>query len=195
MARYQILHNQFCALAKETRFQKWLESISPQLYSELIEHLKTATGCKASTQKMQEIQQKLQVMDKATQLVNFLRENYPTTIIRLEDQKPKEEVGEILKGKSKSPTLFLTKIDNATVFKHYNPNLLTYPMKAVFMNEDVNALRRDVKKFMADKIDIDYIVIGNKAYVEYFKIKHEEEAKLVPKQRREIYQYRLKIQT
>jgi hypothetical protein len=186
MPRYQILHNQFCSLARESKFQKWLEEISVNLYSDLMKHLESATGCKANVKKMQEIQQKLQTENKSVQLVDFLLKNYPSAIVKLEDISKAETQQKL------TPTIFLSKITDTTVFKYYYPNLLTYPMKAVFTNEDVETLRKDVKRFMADKIDADYIVVGNKAYVEYFKTKHMDEAKLVPRQKREIFLYRLK---
>ncbi len=194
MARYEIQENQFCGLSKEITFQEWLKNISPSLYKDLLTHLNTSASCKSNTSKMINIQNKLIEIGKGVNLVNFLREKFPNTVLRVDDVQQAQKVAKILpRRKETTATEYLESIDESIVFRFYNPHLLTFPLKAVFRNIDTIALRKDVMKFLSDKYDGDYVIVGNKAYIEFFKSKHEKEAQLIPKQKREVYQYRMRV--
>lgn len=179
---YNIKISQFCAISQEIKFHVWLSNISTPLYEHLLAHFKGGGGgsCRANTKIMAEIHQELQKTGKHTELIKFLQENYPQIIESRETP--------II---NKNNTVILATVKKNPVFKHYNAQLLTFPQKAILYNKDINRLSRDVKRFISDKLDVDYIIIGDRAYIEYFKYKYRDESGKIHKDKREIYQYRL----
>jgi predicted DNA-binding protein (UPF0278 family) len=131
---------------------------------------------------MIEIQKELEKNGKYQELISFLKDNFPATL------------REVVVNKKPDPahTVILRSGKDMVVFKHYNCALLTFPQKLVMQNKDVAQLRRDVKNFLMDKMGYDYIIVDDKAYIEYFKYKYREEAGQITKEKREIYRYRLR---
>ena len=133
---------------------------------------------------MMDIQVGLEKRKLLPKMIDFLKKEYPYTIDEIQEGNKKtiirQKKARILAKSSKE------------VFEHYHPNLLTFPQKAVFENDDVDVLLKEVREFCNGKVGVDYIIIRNKAYVEYFKLKHAKESKKISKARREIYQYRMK---
>lgn len=184
--KYRIRTQQFCSLSKEAHWQNWLYTVAVDLHKDLMEHIEKSTSCRTNHIKMMEIHAKLEQRKLVHNMVKFLRKNYPHTV---------EEVADV---ESDSPIPFappskiLESITEKEVFAHYKPGLLTFPQKAVMENDDVDALKRDVHNFLATMINGDYIIIGNRAYVEYFKLKFSKESQEIKLHDREVYQYRVK---
>lgn len=179
----RIRSGQFCALAKESKFQIWLSGKSTELYQELMEHLKQSTSCKSNIVKMNSIKDGLDKLDLGDDLFEFLKKNYPLTISEIDEKTSKE-------FEYVQYTNALDKLDDVSVFKYYNPKILTFPQKIVFKNANRIALEESVKEFLVDKIDYDYIIINDLAYVEYFHYKYRGEAEKIPKSMRELFKYK-----
>jgi hypothetical protein len=139
---------------------------------------------------MMEIQMDLGKEGKLVDLVKFLLVEYPITIDK--DGDIDEKAPEIISTPGPQRSRYLTKIDNDVVFKHYNPHMLTFPQKLVMQNSDLKQLELDAKDFITGKLNTDYIIIDDKAYIEYFKLKYQDESKKIPKDKREIFLYRTK---
>ena len=77
------------------------------------------------------------------------------------------------------------------VFRTYNPTILTFPMKTIIIENNKNILLRKIEEFTRHKLSCDCVVVGNRAYIEYFTIEQRNEAKLVPKESREVYRYKV----
>lgn len=77
------------------------------------------------------------------------------------------------------------------VFKTYNPSILILPMKKVTIENNKMILIKKVEEFIKYKLSCDYIIINNRAYIEYFDIEHRNESRLINKESREIYQYKV----
>jgi hypothetical protein len=183
MARYKIRTNQYCALAQEQKWQSWLFSVCQELGEDLLKHLEHSRSCKSNKAKMMDIQIGLEKRKLLPQMIEFLKKEYPYTVDEIQEGNKKT-----INRQKKARVLSNVK----EVFEHYHPNLLTFPQKIVFENDNVESLLREVREFCQGKVGVDYIIIKDKAYVEYFKLKFAKEAKKISKHRREICQYRLK---
>lgn len=184
MAKYRIKTKQFCSLSKEQKWQGWLQSVCPELHDDLMRHLQVSRGCRSNHAKMMDIQVGLEKRKLLPEMVKFLRKHYPMVVEEVDGP-----------GKAKPvprPTSYLNKDNEQQVFKYYNPYLLTFPQKMILENDNPEVLLRQTKEFCSDKVNCDYIIIGNKSFIEYFKRKYVKESKMVPQDSREIHQYRVR---
>ena len=189
MARFRVRTKQFCQLSQEQKWQSWLQSVAPDLYDDLMSHLKISRTCRSNHTKMMDIQKKLNGRKLMIPMVNFLRKEYPYAVEQIEQVDQKETQKFVPED---TPPKVVGSILGGDVFRHYSPNMLTFPQKAILENEDQKALQKQVREFVDGKVGVDYIIIGTKAYIEYFKLKYNREASMVPDNEREIYLYRLK---
>jgi hypothetical protein len=178
---YRVRSKQFCILSREMLWQSWLHSVAPDLYDDLIKHLETSSGCRSNTIKMEIIQKQLEIRGMSSKMVTFLLKNYPATVEEVHEPSdlptgPKSDI--LLAGASQS------------IFKSYNPNLLTFPQRLIFENNDVDVLYRDTLEFIRNKVSVDYLIIDNRSYIEYFKTKYAAESKVIKMNNRELYRYR-----
>jgi hypothetical protein len=184
MPKYKIRTSQFCTLSKESKWQAWLQTVSQDLHDELVKFIQTSNSCRANHDKMMEVYKKLEKRNLSSHLVKFLRKEYPHTI---------DEVKEITDPlPPKTPSKLVAVAGPTEVFKYYNPNILTFPHKIIFENDNPDDLRREVSRFLVGKVGGDFIIIANRAYVEYFLLKYGRENKDLPQNMREIVQYRAK---
>lgn len=181
---YRIRTQQFCSLSQEQLWQSWLQSVAQELYEELMAHIKKSNSCRSNHLKMTEIYAELEKRKLVELMIEFLRKEYPNTVEEV------QKMGEI-KPRSSSSTKVSTSRDQ-DVFVYYKPGLLTFPQKMILENNDPTDLERDVHNFLIGKIGGDYIIIGNRAFIEFFKLKYAKESKEVSMTQREIFQYRLK---
>lgn len=181
--KYRIRKSQFCTLSKEQKWQSWLQSVSQDLYDDLMNHLKISSSCGSNQAKMIDIQKGLEKRGLMNQMVSFLKKEYPTVIEQIIETNQK------IQNKSHN---IITKSVGTDVFQYYNPSLLTFPQKMIIENENIDELQSEVNEFCMDKIGCDYIIIGNKAFIEYFKRKYQKEYKEISIKQREIYKYRMK---
>lgn len=181
--KYRIRTKQFCALSQEQKWQSWLQSVCPDLHEDLMNHFKVSTSCKANHIKMMEIQEGLQKRNLLGQMVLFLKQHYPIAVeLVTEPQAPVQ----------KPITSQVVRSGSSDVFHYYNPSILTFPHLMILENDDSESLLTETKEFCNDKIGVDFIIVGNKAYIEYFKRKYSKEAKMVREEDRDIYKYRLR---
>lgn len=142
-------------------------------------HLKDSRSCRANNQKMREIQEKLIKRNHGSKLLQFLQTEFPFSIEEIIDKSPIQKTNQVAPMAS-------------TVFEYYDPHLLTFPQKMVFKNQDIGELRRSVMDFCIGKVNVDYIILGDTAYIEYFKLKYSREAEVIKLEEREIYKYRMR---
>ena len=181
---YTLRKDQFCSISRNIKWQEWLYSVAPDLCEELKIHLKNSRSCKSNREKMIEINDKLVNRGLNSVLISFLSKNMPYIIKKTEDEH------------TTNRSIIISRYDdvanNDGVFLSYNANILQFPQKVIIENKDSRQLLIDIKKFLKDKIGFDYIIIGNRAYIEYFKLKYDKESKLISRESREIFQYRIK---
>ena len=185
--RYEIRSDQFCALANDEHWQSWLETKAPDLYEELIKHLKISKSCRSNRELMGVIKRKLASRGFGTELIEFLRAFFPIILKILPSEPPTRKPKRI-----ENKTVDLNNPNKHGVFALYKPYLLSFPHKKIIIDNDYESLRRKVRKFTKTKIYTDWIIIGDRAYVEYFESKFRPEAEKVPLETREINIYKRK---
>ena len=181
MAKCKVRISQFCSLSKEPKWQGFLQTIAPDLHAELIKHLTNSASCKANQNKMTEIYQTLEQRNIGSQTIKFLRKEYPHTVEEIIDLQPPPR-----------PKSLLLTSNQQEVFSYYKPSLLTFPQRQIFENNDIEALQKDVHNFLAGKVGGDYLIVGNRAYIEYFHLRYAPESKLIRPVDRELIKYRVK---
>ena len=77
-------------------------------------------------------------------------------------------------------------IDNP-VFPFYNPHVLSFPRRLIIKG---NNLKNKVEDFIRDKCGVDYLIIGDSAYVEYFDYQHKDMISKIDPTDRQIQKFR-----
>ena len=164
--------NQFCNLATSPTFQSWLYNLDKDIYRIYQQNMRTSRGCADNREVMEETLQLITEANKQLELRSFLMSNFPN-VIEGEVSRPKINPGE--------------------VFPRYNPNILTYPRRKIITGQNPY-LKRKVKSFLIDKIKSDYIIIGDKEYIEYLTKQDKHLIDKIAPTGWLISQYRLKNQ-
>lgn len=183
MAKYRVRTSQFCALSKEQKFQGWLHSVAPVLHDDLVAFIKKSNSCYANRQKMEEVHAELTRRQLAVPLVKFLHTTFPNCV---------EEIKEAAVLPPPPTSKILAAAPDSEVFAYYKSGLLTFPQKTIMENDDPKILEKEVRSFLTNKVNGDYIIIGNRAYIEFFKLKFSRESHNFPVKDREIVRYRAK---
>jgi hypothetical protein len=76
------------------------------------------------------------------------------------------------------------------VFQFYNPAVLTFPRKKIMVESNKAILRERVYEFIKDKYGVDFVIVDDHAYIEYFDREHRHVIDQIPKESREVYRYK-----
>ena len=130
------------------------------------------------------------LIDKFEQLV---RERFPW----LEDKPPKivENIQVRMPTKKEKPLTISREpitADKHGVFEIYKPHLLTFPGKLIVRDPNPKSLQRRVQAFIRNKIGVDWIIIEDQAYIEYFFPQYRKTWEKLKSEDREIAQCRRK---
>lgn len=177
----------FCGLARNPEWQKWLLEIAPDLHAQLLDTLEHSRGCHTNRDKMLEILSVLKIREKMPEFEQLVRERFPY----VEDKKSGIKA-KLNKKQQKFTTQrpIPTTRDEHGVFKIYKPHLLTFPAKIIISDKDRNSLERRLFHFIRNKIGVDYLIIGNRAYVEYFFPQYRATLEKMSADDREIAKFR-----
>jgi len=156
----------FCRIARESPWQEWLGIHSKELLAELVYTIEKH-GCGDVELCMVKIVNVLKDMGLEAQLSAFLMRRYPYILKSFKAEPQKHEV-----------------------FAFYNPNVITFPSKLVMRNDDPKKLVGMVEKFTKDKCGVDFVIVDDCAYIEYFNTKHRNIANSMPMASREVHQYK-----
>jgi hypothetical protein len=197
----------FCGISRNPDWHAFLQQIAPDLLSELISFLKVNSGCRSARIKMLEIYKHLYERGKGSEFETFVKRRFPFMVelntsekvqqkIETQPLKPPTKVPTQLPIKTKQPDdralALKALLEKHGVFRSYKPEILTFPHKLIIRNQDPNELIKIVKEFLSDKITIDYVIIGDTAYIEYLLTKHKDMESKIPQSSREIAQYKLR---
>ena len=139
---------------------------------------------------MVDIYKKLYSMGKGNRFEDFIRRRFPYIIES--DDKPAPRIPK--RVKAKKPSIMPRPMaDKHGVFKRYKPELLTFPQKLIISDSNKESLIARIKDFLKDKVKIDYIVLGDTAYIEYVLKKYEDVIGQIPDHAKEIQQFRLRM--
>lgn len=184
----QIRISEFCGLSRAKLWQDWLQNIATDLYTNLIKILSDPKGgCKKNTQAMVDIYSELLKRKLGDKLNEFLKKEFPNVIDNSPKSvffKPKKSNIDAEKYKS------IKEANKHKVFKNYNPSLLTFPQKLIIIDPDISELQKKINTFIMDKVSTEYVIIEDRAYIEYFLQKYKSEALKYPKELSEINKWR-----
>lgn len=138
---------QFCSLATSPSFQSWLFHYDDGLYRRFIARLRESRGCGDNRELMKGLLTNIQEQGGGDAMTTFLQKHYPAMV----GGGTKASAG-----------------DYDDVFTHYNPNILTYPRRIIFVGPKRELLKK-VREFVLDKPKSDHIIVGDRAYVEYLE--------------------------
>lgn len=196
----QVDQGRFCSLSSNRDWQTWLRNADKDLYDDLMRTRASGRGCSANSAKMKQIYSALYARGKGADLEELIKERFAYLITGGNAPSPAKSIPVSLPKplpKAMTPPKSLWAPTNASnlnkhgVFESYRPNILTFPKKMIFVNTDRNQLEAIVKHFLRDKISYDYIMVDDRAYVEYFDAQYQSEAEKIPKESRDIHKYRM----
>ena len=147
MANLQIA--QFCSLSTSSSWHTWLHEYDIVLYQDFIDKLHKSSGCSYNRKLMVEVLDHIESNGDIDALYNFIRVNYPFMMAR--DNTSLED----------SP------------FPDFIPEILTFPRRIIFEG-DRPQLSKMLLSFIKDKFKYDYVMLGNKCYVEFLAKGDEE---------------------
>lgn len=165
----KIKTDQFCSLATSPSLQTWLYNNDAELYRNFIGRLQRSRGCSQNRELMLELLTEIENRGNGKSLAQFILSNYPHMI---DGGKPTKNYYE----------------DNV-VFSNYHPNVLTYPRRIIIEGES-RLFNKKAVEFLLDKMKGDYIVVGDKLYIEYLEKKDKLIANSIPLSNWQIANYR-----
>jgi hypothetical protein len=174
----------FCGLSSSSSFRNWLKNQAADLY-DLITNTQLK-GCRSKQEKMIDIKNKLYERGKGQLLEAFIKDNYPYMIDNFKEKQEKQQKQIVLTNK---PQIDRSEINKHSVFKTYRPDLLTFPHKYIIIDDQKTILSK-VKDFIKDKVGVDYIIIDDHAYIEYFNKRYSDVVSKIKSEDREIWQYK-----
>jgi len=178
----------FCGLSRNPEWQEFLKAIAPNLHAELNNFLRTNAGCKGAKDKMLDVYKKIYVLGKGDALEDFIRRRFSYMIEGESTQKAKK----IIKHRQVQKKKAELDLNKHKVFRRYQPSLLTFPHKRIIVESNSKLLLDKVRAFLNDKIEIDYIVLEDHAYIEYLLPKYAHMQDKLPIHAKEVTQYKMR---
>jgi hypothetical protein len=195
--------NSFCAISRNSDWQAWLRETAPDLLEDLLKTINGNKGCKANSAKMVEVYHALYQRGHGTKFEDFISRRFPYIV---EGQTRVQHLDKTPASKAPPPPTNLptkkvitqyTPVDfealnKHKVFRSYRPDILSFPQKHIIIDQP-DRLTHLVHEFAKDKIGVDYIIIEDRAYIEYFESRHGATVNKVERSTRDIYIYRQKL--
>lgn len=191
----EIKTSAFCGLSRSDDWQNWLKVVASDLHQDLLSVVSAGKGCRANTNKMMDIYFELNKRGLEPQLITFLKRRFPWIVKDTEQVQPQR----VLKPIAKKTQLVEQQprdwnaLNKHNVFMLYRPDILSFPQKLIIVDEPALIYGR-VQAFIKNKLAVDYIIVENYAYIEYFDAKYAAVIDKIPRTARDIYKYRLKMQ-
>lgn len=182
--------DQFCGLSGAPDFRNWLKSTAPDLLDSLVNN--PNKGCKANQEKMIEIHRTLYDRKLEKQFETFITKRYPYLIAK-DSYRADPTFRPATVPVSVPVEGHIEGMNKHGVFKHYRPDLLTFPHKYIMAGNPAT-LQERVKRFIVDKLGVDYIILDDYAYIEYFPRRYADIVNQVRPEDREIYAYRKRME-
>ena len=140
----KLVLSQLCNLSISKSWHNWLYDFDKNIYTNFIQLMRESKNCSDNKKAMLIIVNKIKEGQDAAMFYEYLHLNHPLAIT---GHKFDKEVNR--------------------VFEDYDPNIKTYPKRVIMSNNNKKALLNRVKSFARNKICCDYIIIDDKAYIEY----------------------------
>lgn len=191
----EIHTHSFCGISQSEDWQNWLAEIDEELHADLMITLNQRKGCRTNSNKMKEIYVKLYENGNGLAFEDFITRRFPWLIKSHKQVQPKIDQQPTQTTKPTKPLIpqEAADLNKHQVFKAYRPNILSFPQKLIISGNPSN-LQKHIQTFCRDKLAVDWIIIEDRAYIEYFLPKFANLISRFPREKREIYQYRKKLE-
>ena len=136
----------FCSLASHPKWQDWLKDSTDEIYHIFIDRFKKSTGCSNNARIMIEILPLIKSAGLEVELLSFLGDYFPNILINDDEEES------IL-----------------PVEKYFYVKSITYPRRIV-IEADISSLNDELMKFLNGKMQYEFLIIKNRAFVEYLCI-------------------------
>ena len=146
----------FCSLASHPKWQEWLKNTTDEIYQIFIDKFKKSTGCSNNAKIMIETLPLINSAGLEDNLFTFLGDYFPNILINDDEEQS------IL-----------------PIEKYFYIKSLTYPRRIVIEAEPKD-IHVELSKFLNGKIQSEYIIIKNRAFVEYLIIEDIQIMKSIP---------------
>jgi hypothetical protein len=146
----------FCSLASHPKWQDWLKNTTDEIYQIFIDRFSKSTGCSNNARIMMEILPLLKAAGLEAILFSFLGDYFPNILINDDEEES------IL-----------------PVEKYFYVKSITYPRRTV-IEADTSSLNDELMKFLNGKIQYEFLIIRNRAFVEYLCIEDIEIKDSIP---------------
>jgi hypothetical protein len=167
--------DKFCSLATSPSWQAWLFHLDHDLYRRFIKKLQQSRGCSHNRDLMVEILKEIDKIDSGgPQLIEFLTKHYPTMLVT-DDSQPR----------------LIRQDQHESIFDYYNPHILTYPRRMILIGTPTD-LKQRVQEFLLDKIQTDFVIVGDRAYIEYLKAEDASIKDQIPTKNWQVAAWRLR---
>jgi hypothetical protein len=194
----EIKTSAFCGLSRSEDFQRWLKSTAEDLHEDLLTVIGSAKGCRANSNKMMDIYFELNDRGLEPHLITFLKRRFPWIIKDNPHPPAPNRVREVknIRNEQRISQLKSVKdwasLNRHNVFRSYRPDILSFPQKLIIVDHPNNLYDR-IQRFVGDKLAVDYLIIEDHAYIEYFDMKYAAVIDKIPRENRDVYLYRLKM--
>jgi hypothetical protein len=193
----EIKSSSFCGLSRAKDWQNWLKNVAPDLHKDLLKVVDSGKGCRANSNKMMDIYFTLHKRGLEPQLETFLKRRFPWIIKPPEEPTRKQirkKVNKVKAAEANRPRKHMNweTINKHNVFLSYRPDILSFPQKHIII-ADPKFIYDQVQSFVANKLAVDYLIIDDHAYIEYFEPKYVAVVARIPREARDIYKYRIKM--
>lgn len=186
----RIKTSSFCSLSRHEAWQSWLGQAAPDLLTDLDNTIKSRKGCRANSDKMMAIYHELYKRKLGNQFEKFISEKFPW-LVENGPSRPTNKFPTVIKRTELKESN--SDLNKHQVFTSYRPHLLDFPQKLIIVDTPQNLYKR-VQGFVQDKIGVDYIIIDDHAYIEYFEPKYAGVVDRIKRENREIYRFRQRSQ-
>ena len=167
---------QFCNLSTNNAFQSWLYKYDGDLYQDLVNHLRASRGCAHNREKMVDLVGKIEARPGGRSAVmEFLRTSFPAMLEMDEGITPPE--APITTNDSDVPFVF-------------NGVQLTFPRRIILQHANLGVLQENVRNFVTGKLRVEYVIIGNKAYIEYVPVSHARVLGQIPEKNWRVVEFK-----
>jgi hypothetical protein len=165
--------DQFCNLSTDAKWQAWLWYFDQAMYQDLATHLRTSKGCGQNREFMIKLMGRVNgVIGGQEKLLEFLQQNYPHMVESVTPVEASEPV------RYQRPVMAPAQV--SPPFERYDPRMLSFPRRNVLQSSDLSELNRRVRAFVSDKVRSDWVIIGDKAYIEFVPSEHAGVAANIP---------------
>jgi hypothetical protein len=196
----EIKTSAFCGLSRSADWQNWLKETAPDLHKDLMKVVGASKGCRANSNKMMDVYFELNKRKLEPELIVFLRRRFPwiikensSPIKAKQDKEKAQKANTAHQVKNARASKDWEVLNKHKVFASYRPDILSFPQKFIIVDQPA-ALYDRVQRFVENKLAVDYLIVGDRAYIEYFEPKYAAIIDKIPRSSRDIYKYRLKMQ-